>query len=92
MQRRAIQRASYMGSDDFSWEEVQIALKDPKVYLRCVRTPSLHLFCCTFANDPCSGIIQFCQDILLYGFSTFLPSIIKTMGYGTYETQVHSPA
>lgn len=38
--------------------------------------------------DLCSGAIQFCQDILLYGFSTFLPSIIKSMGYGTYETQV----
>ena len=42
------------------------------------------------ATDPkvyLSGLIQFCQDILLYGFSTFLPSIIKEMGFGTYETQ-----
>ncbi|KAK5115856.1 hypothetical protein LTR85_009450 [Meristemomyces frigidus] len=67
MRRRAVQRAHYMGSEDFSWIEVRIALKDPKVYL--------------------SGLIQFCQDILLYGFSTFLPSIIKGMGYDTYQTQ-----
>lgn len=34
MQIRARQRAAYMGSDDFSWEEIRIAFKDPKVYLR----------------------------------------------------------
>lgn len=34
-----------------------------------------------------SGAIQFCQDILLYGFSTFLPSIIKSMGYSTLQSQ-----
>jgi len=34
-----------------------------------------------------SGAIQFCQDILLYGFSTFLPSIIKGMGYSTLQSQ-----
>ncbi|KAJ4375155.1 hypothetical protein N0V83_002239 [Neocucurbitaria cava] len=32
-----------------------------------------------------SGIIQFCQDILLYGFSTFLPSILTSMGYDKLE-------
>jgi hypothetical protein len=32
-------------------------------------------------------MIQFCQDILLYGFSTFLPSIIKGMGYNTLQSQ-----
>ncbi|KAF2168734.1 hypothetical protein M409DRAFT_65153 [Zasmidium cellare ATCC 36951] len=67
MEQRSVQRAAYMGSEEFSWEEIKIALKDPKVYL--------------------SGAVQFCQDILLYGFSTFLPSIIREMGYGTYETQ-----
>jgi MFS family permease len=34
-----------------------------------------------------SGCIQFCQDILLYGFSTFLPSIIQGMGYNTLQSQ-----
>jgi len=34
MQIRARQRAAYMGSEDFSWEEVKIALFDPKVWLR----------------------------------------------------------
>lgn len=34
-----------------------------------------------------SGAIQFCQDILLYGFSTFLPAILKGMGHSTLETQ-----
>lgn len=67
MQVRAAQRKAYMGSEEFSWEEVKIALVDPKVYF--------------------SGCIQFCQDILLYGFSTFLPSIIKGMGYNTLQSQ-----
>lgn len=34
-----------------------------------------------------SGVIQFCQDILLYGFSTFLPSIIQSMGYTSLQAQ-----
>ncbi|CCC07603.1 hypothetical protein SMACR_08146 [Sordaria macrospora] len=34
-----------------------------------------------------SGAIQFCQDILLYGFSTFLPSIIQSMGHDSVEAQ-----
>lgn len=34
-----------------------------------------------------SGVIQFCQDILLYGFSTFLPSIITSMGYSSLQAQ-----
>nr|POE94507.1 putative transporter [Quercus suber] len=67
MKVRDAERASYMGSEDFSWMEIQIACRDPKVYL--------------------SGIIQFLQDILLYGFSTFLPSIIKSMGYSTLQAQ-----
>ncbi|KFZ02959.1 hypothetical protein V502_11344 [Pseudogymnoascus sp. VKM F-4520 (FW-2644)] len=58
---------AYSGSQEFSWEEIKIACKDPKVYV--------------------SGAIQFCQDILLYGFSTFLPAILKGMGHSTLETQ-----
>ena len=34
MQIRATQRAAYMGSEEFSWTEVKIALTDPKVILR----------------------------------------------------------
>ncbi|KAL7818315.1 MFS general substrate transporter [Trichoderma gracile] len=67
MKVREAQRAQYMGSEEFSWEEIWISLKDPKLYL--------------------SGCIQFCQDILLYGFSTFLPSIIVSMGYTSIEAQ-----
>ncbi|KAL1962150.1 hypothetical protein VTN77DRAFT_554 [Rasamsonia byssochlamydoides] len=66
MQVRNAQRRKYMGSEKFSWEEVRIALRDPKLYL--------------------SGAIQFCQDILLYGFSTFLPSILNSMGYNTLRS------
>ncbi|KIW42415.1 uncharacterized protein PV06_05970 [Exophiala oligosperma] len=33
-----------------------------------------------------SGAIQFCQDILLYGFSTFLPAILKGAGYDTLQS------
>ncbi|RFU72905.1 mfs transporter [Trichoderma arundinaceum] len=67
MKVREAQRAQYMGSEDFSWEEIRIAVKDPKLYL--------------------SGAVQFCQDILLYGFSTFLPSIIVSMGYSSIQAQ-----
>ncbi|KAJ9219490.1 hypothetical protein DTO169C6_8125 [Paecilomyces variotii] len=41
------------------------------------------------ARDPklyFSGIVQFCQDILLYGFSTFLPAILKSMGYDSLKS------
>ncbi|KAK3386779.1 major facilitator superfamily domain-containing protein [Podospora didyma] len=67
MRIRAAQRSQYMGSEEFSWEEIRITLKDPKMWI--------------------SGAIQFCQDILLYGFSTFLPSIITSMGYNSLEAQ-----
>lgn len=63
MRVRNQQRRKYMGSEEFSWEEMRIAACDPKL-----------LF---------SAIVQFCQDILLYGFSTFLPTILKSMGYDT---------
>ncbi|KAB8346275.1 hypothetical protein FH972_023319 [Carpinus fangiana] len=52
MQIRAEERKEYMGSDDFDWHEVKIALKDLKLYL-----------------------------------STFLPSIIKGMGYSRLQSQ-----
>jgi hypothetical protein len=34
MRIRNIQRERYMGSEEFSWYEVRMALKDPKLYLR----------------------------------------------------------
>lgn len=35
-----------------------------------------------------SMVIQFCQDTILYGFSTFLPSILRSgLGYGVLEAQ-----
>lgn len=86
MKIRAIQRAQYMGSEEFSWEEIRIGLKDPKLYLRYART-SLCLFPRTHINKSFSGLIQFCQDILLYGFSTFLPSIIVSMGFSVIQAQ-----
>jgi hypothetical protein len=46
MQVRARQRAAYMGSEDFSWKEVKIALTDPKVILRCVS----NLCVCTYVR------------------------------------------
>jgi MFS family permease len=33
------------------------------------------------------SVFRFCQDILLYGFSTFLPSIIKSLGYNSLQAQ-----
>ncbi|KAH8772944.1 high-affinity nicotinic acid transporter-like protein [Hyaloscypha finlandica] len=66
MRCRNGQRQKYLGSEKFSWEEIRIELRDPKLYL--------------------SGLIQFMQDILLYGFSTFLPSILKAMNYNTLQS------
>jgi MFS family permease len=68
MRVRNEQRRKYMGSESFSWEEMRIALRDPKLFF--------------------SGIIQFCQDILLYGFSTFLPTILGGMGYNSLMSNV----
>ncbi|KAJ5642006.1 hypothetical protein N7490_006006 [Penicillium lividum] len=68
MRVRNEQRRKYMGSEEFSWEEMRIAVSDPKL-----------LF---------SAIVQFCQDILLYGFSTFLPTILKSMGYDSLMSNV----
>jgi sugar phosphate permease len=67
MRVRAAQRAQYMGSDEFSWGEVWITVRDFKMWI--------------------SAAIQFCQDILLYGFSTFLPSIITSMGFSSLDAQ-----
>ncbi|EEA25514.1 hypothetical protein TMatcc_006257 [Talaromyces marneffei ATCC 18224] len=33
-----------------------------------------------------SAATQFCQDIILYGFSTFLPAILKSSGYDTLRS------
>lgn len=68
MRVRNEQRRKYMGSEKFSWEEMRIALSDPKLFF--------------------SGVIQFCQDILLYGFSTFLPTILEGMGYDSLMSNV----
>lgn len=34
MKIRAVQRAQYMGADEFSWDEIFITLRDPKMWLR----------------------------------------------------------
>jgi MFS family permease len=82
MRIRYAQRQAYMGSEDFSWEEVRNAFKDPKLYIRLVY-PVEAPEC---ADNLGSGCIQFCQDILLYGFSTFLPSILKSAGYNSLQS------
>lgn len=39
-------------------------------------------------KTACSVLIQFCQDIFLYGFSVFLPSILHlSLGYDTLKSQ-----
>src|SRR3954463_8789233 len=39
----------------------------------------------SYSNISPSAAIQFMQDCLLYGFSTFLPSILKAMNYDTLQ-------
>lgn len=36
MRVRAAQRAQYMGSEKFNWDEIMIELKDPKMWVRYV--------------------------------------------------------
>lgn len=68
MRARARQRAAYMGSDKFDWNEVKLAYMDPKTWF--------------------SMTIQFCQDTIFYGFSTFLPTILKSgLGFNDNEAQ-----
>jgi hypothetical protein len=43
MRVRQAQRANYMGSDKFSWEEVRLAATDPKLYMRYI-PPYQHTF------------------------------------------------
>ncbi|OOF96823.1 hypothetical protein ASPCADRAFT_145626 [Aspergillus carbonarius ITEM 5010] len=68
MRIRNEQRRKYMGSEEFSWEEMRIACRDPKLMF--------------------SAATQFCQDILLYGFSTFLPTILESLGYNSLMSNV----
>lgn len=68
MRVRNEQRRHYMGSEQFSWTEMRIALSDPKLMF--------------------SSVTQFCQDILLYGFSTFLPTILQSIGYDSFMSNV----
>ncbi|KAF9889304.1 hypothetical protein FE257_007413 [Aspergillus nanangensis] len=68
MRVRNEQRRKYMGSEEFSWEELRIAIRDPKLMF--------------------SSVVQFCQDILLYGFSTFLPTILTSLGYNSLMSNV----
>ncbi|EYE93017.1 MFS general substrate transporter [Aspergillus ruber CBS 135680] len=68
MRVRNEQRRHYMGSEEFSWAEMRIALCDPKLMF--------------------SSVTQFCQDILLYGFSTFLPGILQSIGYDSLMSNV----
>jgi len=35
MRIRYAQRKAYMGSEDFDWNEVKNAFRDPKLYIRC---------------------------------------------------------
>ena len=87
MLAREIQRQEYLGSQVFEWKEVANAVKDPKVWVTYVRLakspPTSHLL-----TGYCSALIQFFQDIILYGFSTFLPSILKfDLGFSPIEAQ-----
>lgn len=86
MRIRAEQRAQYMGAEEFSWDEIWITLRDPKLWLRYDFALSIR-FHFSLLTSTYSGLIQFCQDILLYGFSTFLPSIITSMGYSSLQAQ-----
>lgn len=67
--QRRIDSSAYARTDEkFSWSQVSMSLKDPKMYL--------------------SSISQFGADTALYGFSTFLPVIIKALGYGQLQAQL----
>lgn len=82
---REAQRAQYLGSLVFDWSEVGRALLDPKVWLTYVQ---LSLLTGSSLINNRRAFIQFFQDIILYGFSTFLPSILRLdLGYSTLQAQ-----
>lgn len=54
--------------DEFSWDKVISALKDPKTYMHAA--------------------IEFCVDISLFSLTTFMPAIIKGMGYTSVHAQL----
>lgn len=82
MRCRAKQRKKYMGSDKFDWEDIQIEFRDPKLYLKYVFNRDFY----RERLNTHSGAIQCCQDILLYGFRSFLPSILKAVNYNTLQS------
>jgi Major Facilitator Superfamily len=83
MQVRKEQSKRYLGPEKFDWAEFRIEMRDPKLYIRYF-FPFYRLY--KKQTDNCSAAIQFCQDIMLYGFSTFLPAILNSMGYDTLKS------
>jgi hypothetical protein len=88
MLARDRQRLEYLGSLNFEWVEVGRALKDPKVWLWYVNPFFFLIYKPLIEPNTPSALIQFFQDIILYGFSTFLPSILKLdLNFNAMEAQ-----
>lgn len=59
-----------------------------KFYQGSTKFDKLELLSALDLKLCCSVVIQFCQDICLYGFSTFLPSILKSgLGFDSLQAQ-----
>lgn len=86
MELRDIKRQEYMGANHFSWPQVTDALKSWRLYTGYVVAESNCVHRLT--DGYCSALIQFFQDIILYGFSSFLPSILRDgLGYTPLQAQ-----
>lgn len=73
-EERAVLKVRLTNYSDF-YQEEQFKWSEVK---RCVLDINNIIICC----------YEFCCDLTLFGISTFLPSIIKGMGYNKYETQL----
>jgi MFS family permease len=63
MQIRALQRAQYMGSEEFSWKEIIIELKDPKLYIRLVPSSFCRLANVTSSAGGTSGTVNLTSNL-----------------------------
>lgn len=84
MRTRYAQEKQYLGSEEFSWAEIRIAFTDPKLYLSgCIQFCQVYSSAYQLRHEK---LTDSHQDILLYGFSTFLPAILKSSGYSSLQS------
>lgn len=83
--RYEINKRHYNEAETFQWGEVWKAFKDWRVSNKILEEMGSRTDCFKVYT---SGTIQFCADITLYGISTFMPQIIRSMGFSNVNAQI----